>query len=394
MDELRTAQVTSLDGLVALEQEWRALSLAHGGGLPFHTWEWMSRWWTHFAEQGSWLRDELYVRAFRSAAGDLVGVAPLMRTRRPGVGPISIRVLDFFGSDPNVTEHRGLLCSPEWEGRVAKALVADLKAHASEWDWMRWRGLREGGEALGLIAAEPGVDLLDTATNYLLPLTGTWETFRSSRPRNVKESLRKCYNSLKRDGHDFELVVATAPAEVRRGLERFLELHAARAALGGTVAHANVFAAPASRAFLLDVCDRLAGRNMVRIYQLRIAGQVVAVRVAFAVGRTLYLYFSGYDPAWADYSVMTTTVAEALRHAMSEGFTEANLSFGTDVSKTRWDPQAVLYRSALQVSPDRSTRLGRMAFRAMTEQGLLGSAGGALRRILGRKTNTGAQARG
>lgn len=268
-----------------------------------------------------------------------------------------------------------------------QALLEHLEERSSEWDWIQWRGLRQDSEALRVLTAHPGVTLEGEIANYVLRLSGTWESFRSSRPRNIKESLRKCYNSLKRDGHAFSLEVATAPAEVRVAVERFLELHGARAELTGTVAHGNVFAAPNARAFLFDVCDRLAARNMVRIFQLRIAGKVVASRVGFALGDTLYLYFSGYDPAWAQYSVMTTTVAEAIRYALAQGFAQVNLSFGTDISKTRWEPEKLVYRGALQVSPQWSGQIAHLAYRALADRILVGVTGKAVRRFLGRKSN-------
>lgn len=387
MNGLVIERIDTVDKVFALRSEWQSLAHAQGCGFPFQTWEWLSLWWTHFAEHGARVRDSLFVRAFRSPSGELVGVAPMMLTRRPGIGPLGIRVLDFFGTDPYVTEHRGTICHPEWEGRVTQALLQHLQEHAADWDWIQWRGLREGSEALGMLTAQPGVTPESETANYLLRLSGNWESFRSSRPRNIKESLRKCYNSLKRDGHTFALEVAATPAEVRVALERFIELHGARADLGGTIAHGNVFASPNARAFLFDVCHRLAVRNMVRIFQLRIAGRIVASRVGFALGDALYLYFSGYDPEWGRYSVMTTTVAEAIRYALAQRFASVNLSFGTDVSKTRWDPEKLVYHSALQVSPLWSGRLAHFAYRRLADRILAGAAGKTLRRLLGRKSN-------
>ena len=65
---------------------------------------------------------------------------------------------------------------------------------------------------------------------------------------------------------------------------------------------------------------------------------MVASRVAFVLGDELYLYFSGYEPEWSRYSVMTTTVAESIKWAIERKMRVVNLSTGTDVSKTRWGP--------------------------------------------------------
>jgi CelD/BcsL family acetyltransferase involved in cellulose biosynthesis len=392
MSELAIEEFGTPEALERLGPEWQALAAAHGRGLPFPTFEWLSLWWKHFAEHRAQVRDDLFVRAFRNGAGELVGVAPMMITRRPGVGPLAFRMLDFFGTDPYVTELRGLLCHPEWEGRVTRALLDHLAARASAWDWIHWRGLREGSEAFQILSARPDVTLQGETPDYLLRPAGTWEEFKSSRGRNLKESLRKCYNSLKRDGHAFSLEVAASRDEVRAAVERFLALHGARAEVTGTVAHGNVFESPSARAFLFEVCDRFAARDMARIFQLRVAEKVVACRIGFALGDSLYLYFSGYDPEWAKYSVMTTTVAEAIRWAQANRFAVVNLSFGTDVSKTRWDPEKVVYRNALQASPGVRGRLAHLAYDTLRERIFGGAAGRAVRRLLGRQRASAADA--
>ena len=57
----------------------------------------------------------------------------------------------------------------------------------------------------------------DTAN--ILTLPSTWEAFRSGLKRNVKESLRHGYNSLKREGFEPCLGVAETAAVVRAALE-------------------------------------------------------------------------------------------------------------------------------------------------------------------------------
>ena len=73
--------------------------------------------------------------------------------------------------------------------------------------------------------------------------------------------------------------------------------------------------------------------------------------MGLVLGRELYLYYSGYDPAWHRFSVMTTLVAEAIKWAIAQRLTLVNLSVGTDVSKTRWRPRAIPHREAIVTAP-------------------------------------------
>lgn len=351
----------------------------HGDGLPFRTWEWHVAWWSHFAQRQRWVYDTLCCRTFRDPSGRLVGVAPLMLTSRPRGARLALRVLDFIGPDPNITELRGILCDPAWAVRVNDALLETLRRSSKEWDLMVWRGLQAGMAARPF--ARDDLHRMKEIPDYILRLPSSWETFHSSRGRNLKESIRKCYNGLRREGLSFDFGVATDPRGVAAGLEDFFRLHGARACQTGTTPHRDVFESKRAELFLLDVVERLARRGMTRIFHLRIGGKPVAVRVGFAIGKSLYLYFSGFDPSWAKYSVMTTTLAESIRYAIGEGFETVNLSTGTDVSKTRWDPEKVTYYDAYEAAPSYRGRLALAAYRSLySDRPLLR----AVRRLVGR----------
>jgi CelD/BcsL family acetyltransferase involved in cellulose biosynthesis len=215
-------------------------------------------------------------------------------------------------------------------------------------------------EAIGRAAAPVE---LESSEDFVLDLPADWQKLRARLPRNLRESLRHCYNSLKRDGHHFEFVVARSRAEVREALGCFLRLHALRAQMTWGPKHPDRFATPRRRHFLYDACDRLAARDAVRVFQLKIGGETVASRIGFIAGSSMYLYYSGFDPAWARYSVMTTTVAEALRYAIANGLTSANLSPSADQSKLRWRPRRVEYHSALVHRDSLGSRLACRAYR-------------------------------
>ena len=70
------------------------------------------------------------------------------------------------------------------------------------------------------------------------------------------------------------------------------------------------------------------------------------MRIGLISGDSVYFYYSGYDTAYSKYSVMTTTVAEGIKHCIESGFKTINLSTGRDVSKERWSPEETLYLEA------------------------------------------------
>jgi CelD/BcsL family acetyltransferase involved in cellulose biosynthesis len=236
----------------------------------------------------------------------------------------------------------------------------DLVSHLGDWDWIHWSGLSE--ELQEALAGERRVSWQPPIADFILDLPASWEEFRSSLKRNIRQSLRHCYNSLRRAGHRFELDVITEPAGIEAGLDRFLELHRMRAALRNTVIHEDRFAAQVTREFLYDVCGRLARLGVTRLFALRIGGEIVAMRLGFLVGGSLYLYYSGYDPRWGRYGVMTTTMAEAIKYAIAAGLSSVGLSTTWDIAKARWGARQVDYASAYETRDRLRSRYAQGAY--------------------------------
>lgn len=353
----------------ALASEWEELFASIMPSIPFFSPLWNLLYWKHLRRSGPMVHDELFAFAFRDEAGRLVAVAPLMRCRWPGMLWPRARQVRYFGADPNVTEYNGMVCHPDRYEEALRALHSALMSCAGEWDWSHWAGLPPEGGAAEWLARMAEPDTTSARPSYFLDIGKSWDEFRASRPRNLKESLRKCYNSLKRDGHEFEFRVVSAPGEVQAALNVFYELHHARAAASGfSIRHKNVFEQPKSVAFLNEYAAEMARQGRLFIFQILIAGQVIATRIAFAQGTELYLYFSGYRPEWGRYSVMTTTLAEALKWCFDTPYRRIHLSFGTDVSKLRWKPTEYTYMSGLIASPSMMGRLTCALYRAMRQR--------------------------
>ncbi len=358
--------ISTIAGFDALSPEWEKLESGLSPRTPFASPAWCRLWWTHFNRSGLACRDQMRVYAVRRTDGALVGVAPMFLTSRPGWGIVRTRELQFFGADPYVTELRGPICAPGNTFAVVEALSAHI-SRMRESDWVQWRGLRypDGVEHPDLSLRE---DERLNIVDHFSPVPGDWDAFKASLPRNIKESLRKCYNSLKRENLDFEFRVVSAPRDMRAAVNCFLDLHKARADLEGTVKHPDVFDTKQARTLLRDYCLELAKRDALRIFQLVIEGKVVATRIGFVLGDEIYLYFSGYDQAFSRFSVMTTTVAEAIKYSIEQGMRIVNLSTGTDVSKTRWRPSQVVYHGGYEVYAAAKSRVAFRFVEAMRDR--------------------------
>jgi CelD/BcsL family acetyltransferase involved in cellulose biosynthesis len=367
LSKVTVETVSTVDGIAALRPCYEHLQRVTGNTLPFALHEWHLAWCHHFLNRTPRVHDELLFYVLRDSAHTCVAIVPLIITRRL-VGPLKIVSINLLGADPAMTEIRAPLIDPDYDYLTARA-VRDQLAKIGDWDWIYWSGISDAfGEALavdGSLLWQPALP------DFVLDLAPTWEEFRHRLKRNIRESLRHCYNSLKRDHHSFELQVIEDPPELARGLDRFFELHASRAGLETKAKHPDRFTTQVSRDFLHEVCERLSRRHAVRLFQLKIGPQIVATRIGFVAGDGLYLYYSGFDPAWSRYSVMTTTVAEVIKYAIAQGLKTVNLSPTEEISKTRWSPRQVDYKSAYQQGARLRSRLARRTYlAARSEKGL------------------------
>lgn len=367
LQQVTVETITSVEGVAALQADYEHLCGITGNKLPFALHEWHLTWCRHFLGCDPHIHDEPLFYLLRNAAGKCVAIAPFILSRR-WLGPLKIVSICLLGPDPAITEIRAPMIERGFEHLTARA-VRDGLAKVHDWDWIHWSGVRD--EFAEALSAGGALHWQPPLSDFVLDLPPSWEELRSRLKRNIRESLRHCYNSLKRGGHRFELQVIEDPAGVRQGLDRYLALHTMRANLTHTRVHPDRFASRICREFLYAICDRLAARGAVRLFALKIGAQIVAMRLGFVVGDSLYLYYSGYDPLWARYSVMTTTVAEALKYAIACGIKTVNLSLTREISKTRWGPRQVDYGSAYETNTRLRSRLATSAYlAALSETGI------------------------
>jgi CelD/BcsL family acetyltransferase involved in cellulose biosynthesis len=373
--------LTTVEELRDLEREWLVLLGRVEPHLPFFWPDWVITWWELFRQDRSVIRDSLHVKAVRRDSGELVAIVPLMVTERPAIGPVRFRGIGFIGADKYVTEQPAPIVDRACESEVGAALAAHLGT-GEPWDWIAWEGLKPESELARALGRARDLRWGAAQAGNILHLPPSWEEFTRGFRKHLKKSVRHCYNSLKREGLTAELEVATTPEQIAPALEIFLRLQTTLARHIDPLTRFDRFADPVARRFLVQLCSRLANRDMTRVLTLRIRGQPVASRVAFQLPDCLYLYHSGCDPAWRKYAVATTLVAEAIQYAIDSRIPRLHLSMGADASKSRWDPEIAFFHRAFWVRPQLSSRLALTVY-AWAREGP--RAANWMRGVLGRR---------
>ncbi len=358
-EALRAEILRTPEELLALRPEWEALHAKADPNNVFNHWIWVWQWWQAFAKRRGLKRDQLEVVVLRDDTREVRAIFPMVLTRW-GVGRLSLGALRLYGYSGAFTELRAPLVSPGWSEAVAARLVHTIAQSAGRFQWCWIDGLRQGEAITQWFSAEAGPagwNWGEPLTHYVLPLPASWEEFRRGLKRNIKESLRHCYNSLQREGHQLSFEALRTPEAIGPSLDEFFRQHAARGRMDSEVSHPDYFATAARREFFRGLALELARAGRLALCRLRINGSVVASRLVLTPPDGIYLYYSGYDPAWRHYSVATTLTAECIKWAISTGRRFVDLSKGRDVGKTRWGPEERELRSLRIVSPTPLARL-------------------------------------
>ncbi|OLE81881.1 MAG: hypothetical protein AUG06_00170 [Actinobacteria bacterium 13_1_20CM_2_65_11] len=331
---LEARTLHGLDEFMRLERDWRRLVATTRSRNPFLTWEWVSTWLRHFCA-------ETLVTVVVTEGEQVVGIAPFHRRRyqlMPGVAATALQLL-APSEIGHLFEIREVLTAEERRVEVVQALLTELEADPF-WDWVElsaygpdvhlWHQVLAGMNRTleGVVESEKQVPLMT--------LMASWEDQRSLLKRNIKESIRHCYNSLKREDHAFAVRVAVDRVERASAISSLFELHRLRSLVREGRWHTDHFNVRRVREFLAEALEAMAISGSAALQTLRIDGELAAVRATMEAGNSLYLYYSGFDPRWWRYGVMTLMVTQLIQGAIERGLTDVNFSPGVDDSKTRW----------------------------------------------------------
>jgi CelD/BcsL family acetyltransferase involved in cellulose biosynthesis len=326
--------ITTLPSLHALRHDWEALFDRDPGATVFQRFDWTAAWYECFGRGKA-----LHVLAVRDEVGRLVGLVPMSVAQLTAGAP---RVLNLLGWPIRLTEYVDGISEPRLATQVTEAILETLDRHASAWDLLVLPLVPADRPlaGLGALARRRGYSVQQrdyTRSRGALP--ESWEALYRSLPKSMKENVNNYVNRLRRDGHEERLVVVEGGADLDGALDEFLRLHRLRAKSSLGPVHRDRFSAPDRRAFLRKVAHRLSGSGLFRAMFLHVNGRPVAAQLCLVDRGQLYLYYSGFDPAWARYGVMTVLTRRCLEWGIAHGCRGVDMMIGSGLDKRRWGLQ-------------------------------------------------------
>ena len=300
-------EATTTADLDRLRPEWEALWSACPSATPFQHPAWLIPWWKHVAE------GQLWTLAVRDA-GRLVGLLPLyVYTQATGSR-------DAFLLGISTSDYLDALVLPGHD--ALPAIVAHLDQHRDRWDVIDWQPLPAASPLRSV--PTPWADQAgDGEPCPVLPLPAVL-------PDNLAQNLRYYRRRADRAGTTIEPADDRNLGELYDALRR---LHAARWSLRN---QPGVLAADTVTKAHAESLPLLQSAGLLRMYGLRVDGQIAAVLYGLADRRRTYYYLGGFDPAYNGLSPGTLLIGHAVDRATADGAEAFDFLKGREPYKYRW----------------------------------------------------------
>lgn len=328
----RVERLATQEHLDTLEREWKDLMAEIPGAPLFLTWEWIRTWWTFFGSGR-----ELWLLTARDDQERLLGIAPLM-SEEQRIGLVSLRRIAFIGTGAVFPVHLDFLAVEPFQKVVSKAFLRFLQDQSSQWDILSLAYL-----ACDSVLTRPLEKQLGSAckgaqvTSPYLLLPGNWETLQGTLSKKLRRNLRYFRTRLE-DEHPGAVSFSSlenldkVPGAVKK-LEEFSRhrLHAQ----GLT----SAFDEESFLAFHQAMACLAFERGWLRLYQLAVHDEVIALFYCFRFHDRLYAYQTGFNMDWSLYSPGRILMAYGIQSAILEGIHELDWLAGDEEYKHAWTNQ-------------------------------------------------------
>jgi CelD/BcsL family acetyltransferase involved in cellulose biosynthesis len=174
------------------------------------------------------------------------------------------------------------------------------------------------------------------ADSHFRALPPSWDALAASLNKSMRDNVKYYPRLIDRRGHVAKFRICATPQQVSEALSVFFDLHRARATAAASVAHEDRFRFTDRRHFLRKVAALLAARGAFKVGLLEVDGAVVAAQLWLEEANALFVYYSGYDPVWAPYSVQLVATIECLKDAIGRGLERVEFLRGGGHAKERW----------------------------------------------------------
>ena len=321
--QIEIQEVRDVAALRALAPEWDQLWECCPGATTFQRPEWLICWMETFHP------GELWTLAARDQ-GRLVGLAPLYIQAEA-----STRNLAHIGLA--ISDYLDWLLVPETADQALAAMVSHMRQADAPWTTFDFSDVPSHSPLLEYgRRQEYEVESRFHDACPVLQLPPSVEELRNVVPHHQWRSLKSARKKILKLG-EARVEIATRET-LPELLEALFRLHQIRWSESG---QAGVFANAEVRKFHQHITPVLLEKGVLRLYGLRLNGQIIASLYALFERDIAYCYLQGFDPQFADLSPGAQMVAAVTEDAIRQHKRSMDFLRGGEAYKYAWGARDV-----------------------------------------------------
>jgi hypothetical protein len=372
---LTVTTVQSADEFHALGRPWRDLWRRSVDRSPFNSWEFVATWWRHFVVgRHGGATGDIQVLVLRDDRDRIVGIAPEFIEHNMGQPRLGTTLQPFGRSnsfetmtdEPMMVLHRSherqaqaaiqtflrdSALGSQWDMAVIRTMVS-LSAPSNQPSVLRWRG--------------PAVEVDRQSTGTIaVPLGTSWDRYRAGLSKSMRDNIAYYPRRLEREVGAFSVQIARRPASVARATADLISRHRLRSLDREGIPHRNHIPGQEQAGFIEDALARLAVIGRMAVATLSVGGEVIGAQAFLQTPRTVWAYYSGFDPRWRRFSPLTIITAGFLRQAIDRGARQLCFAPGQAPWKSRWGGKPTGQMNETSVYAVRPGALVRGVFRRL-----------------------------
>jgi len=319
----------TFDALASYQEDWNHILQSSASHVPFLTFGYLKTWW-ETRGGGEWPEDSLLVLAAAFEEDELVGVAPLFQAENVLGKP----ALMFVGAI-EVSDFLDFIVTPEnLQPFISGLMDFLLKEDLPRWDLLDLVNIIEESPTLAVLKKE--ADHRSWSHNQVIlqpapyiPLPGNFDQYLAGIDKKQRHEIRRKLRNVEQDLAESELYITEEPEKLEADVDAFLDMMAQDP-------HKREFLTETMRQHLHNTARFALENGWLQLAFFTLDGNKAAANMSFNYNHRLWLYNSGWDWEYREYSPGWILIAYLIRWASENGVEEFDFMRGDEPYKYKF----------------------------------------------------------
>ena len=319
----------TFDALASYQEDWNHILQSSASHVPFLTFGYLKTWW-ETRGGGEWPEDSLLVLAAAFEEDELVGVAPLFQAENVLGKP----ALMFVGAI-EVSDFLDFIVTPEnLQPFISGLMDFLLKEDLPRWDLLDLVNIIEELPTLAVLKKE--ADHRSWSHNQVIlqpapyiPLPGNFDQYLAGIDKKQRHEIRRKLRNVEQDLAESELYITEEPEKLEADVDAFLDMMAQDP-------HKREFLTETMRQHLHNTARFALENGWLQLAFFTLDGNKAAANMSFNYNHRLWLYNSGWDWEYREYSPGWILIAYLIRWASENGVEEFDFMRGDEPYKYKF----------------------------------------------------------